>query len=166
MRTIRRVINKLFPSTTPSWKIAMNVIHPDLARPRFLSLHTLATVTGRSDLLKLAKEMKRSCEVGISFCPTVKSPVFHLYSRRRDGNDPDVWGRIESFIETWPFPKYKGFYGSPGRWTGGGYGMGRFIQEPTGMAEPFIKEDYRYANKIIKALRTAGREPGIQEYNI
>lgn len=161
----RRALNKIIPSTTPSWKIAMRVIHPNLARPRFLSLHTLAFITGEDDLLRLARKMKKSGEVNIGFCSTVKSPVFSLKEYRHE-DAPEVWDRVPKFIKIWPFPAYKGFQGVSGHWTGGSYGTGRYVEPVTAMAEPFIKQDYRYANKIIDALLAAGREPGMQKYTI
>lgn len=165
IRMCRKIMHRLFPSTIPSWKIAMEIFHPSLARPRFLSLHTLAAITGRDDLLQLAKEMKKSGEVSISFCSTVKSPVFAL-RHLRSTNNPEVWDTVKSFVKMWPFPKYRGFRGVDGYWTGGQYGSGRYIPPITAMNEPFIEADYYYANKIIIALRRAGKAPGIQEYKI
>ncbi len=143
----------------------MSVYHKQLGRPRFLSLHTLAAITGRNDLLALANEMKRSCEVSISFCSTVRSPVFVLREYRQE-NNPEVWKKIKDFIKEYPFPKYKGFYGAEGHWTGGSYGVGHYIPGKTAMTEPFIEQDYKYANAIIQKLRDAGRKVGISEYNI
>lgn len=165
VRTRRKILNTIFPSTMPSWKIVMNVYHPHLSRPRYLSLHTIATIIGCNDLLRLAKEMKRSGEVNISFCGTVKSPVFYL-RRLREENEPKIWNKIESFIKKWPFPTYRGFRGVEGHWTGETYGSGRYVEPPTAMKEPFIRQDYSYANKIITALKNAKRRPGIPEYDI
>lgn len=163
IRFFRWALNKIFPSTTPSWKIIMGVLR-DGVRPRYLSLHTLATLLGRTDLLQLAKEMKRSCEVNASYCGEVHTPVFYL-NRFSELNSRKTWKDLQNFIKLHPFPETRGFQRADGHWTEG-YGRGKFIPPVHAMPEPFIKEDYAYANKIIRALRAAGREPGIKEYII
>lgn len=168
----RRIINGLFPSTIPSWKIAMQVFHPNLGRPRSLSLHTIATITGRSDLLQLAKEMRKSCEVNVTFCGTVRAPVFYLrrYSGPQGHGHGDIiwWDKLDEFLKQYPYPAIKGFCAAEedGSWTGRRYGVGTYMPPKTEMSEPFIKDDYIYANKIVDALRKWKRQPGIEKYKI
>lgn len=164
-RLYRRALNKIFPSTTPAWKIAMDVRRPDGSRGRRLSLHTLATLTNRTDLIQLAKEMKWSGEVNTIFCPVVKSPVFYLRSTWAD-TDSSVWKKIPKFLENHPFPKIRGFQSSDGEWTGGAWGKGKYIRPEYAMSDPFVKSDHAYANRIIRALQKAGIKPGIEEYKL
>lgn len=154
--------NKMF--NIPGWEIALSVIHPKLKRPRYLSLHTIACILGRNDLLNLAKEMRKSGKVNIFYCNQVQSPVFAL-KKFSVSNDNNVWDRIPTFLKLYPFPKYKGFCSRPSVWASGIYGVGKSIIESTAMTEPFIKNDYMYANDIIKALHQAGKIPAIEYYN-
>ena len=164
-RAFRKVKHTLFPWTLPDWYIAMNVTHSELWRPRFLSLHTLATITGRDDLLELAKEMKDSREVNATFCSTVRAPVFCLKGRGT-GNSEKVWDELGDFVKRHPYPEIKGFQSGDGYWTSGYYGIGSYVSPETAMTEPFVKQDYKYANKIIKALRKKKRFVGIPEYEV
>lgn len=141
----------------------MSTSRPGGGRPRYFSLHTLATLTERNDLLKMAKEMKRSCEVNASFCNIVKAPVFYLH-RTWDRNEKSAWKMLKKFIADYPYPEVRGFQHSSGVWSGGEYGKGTYTAPTHAMPEPFIKDDYSYANKIIKALRAHGRPVGIKEY--
>lgn len=164
VRAGRWLIHKFFPSTVPSWKIIMSTKR-DAWRPRYFSLHTLAALLGRTDLLQLAKEMKRSCEVNASFCGEVKSPVFYL-NRFSDHNNKETWKSLKDFVARYPFPETRGFQRADGTWSGGQYGKGTYTPPVNAMPDPFIKDDYAYANKILAALRQAGRTPGIKEYKI
>ena len=163
IRTYRRILHKYKPEKIPSWKIIMGVVHPDLGRPRYLSLHTLAAILGRKDLLKLAKEMKKSHEVNISFCNVVKSPVFYLRGFNQY-NDSEIWKRLKDFIKANPYPTVRGFR-ADGYWTGGDWGRVKWISS-TKLNEPFIDKDYIYANKIIAALEAKGRKAAIEKYTI
>lgn len=143
----------------------MKVRRPGNSRPRYLSIQTLGALTGRTDLLKLAKEMKDSCEVNGSFCHTVKSPVFYLNSIS-NYHESDIWKRMKESLETFPYPATKGFRASEGEWTGGAYGRGTYVVGTHAMPTPFVKEDHRYANAIISAMKNAGYTPGIKKYKI
>jgi len=165
VRTFRQVLNLLVPSTTPDWKIIMKTRRPGGGGGRNFSLHGLAALTGRNDLLKLAKELKRSCEVNAQYCGGVSAPVFYMHYKS-DFNERKAWKMVKDFIKKYPYPTVKGFRVPGGHWSGGEYGRGTYIQDGNVMSDPFIKEDYQYANAIIKALREAGFEPGMPEYKM
>jgi len=175
IRSIRRAFHFAFPATIPSWKIIMSTSRPGSGRPRYFTLHTLAALTGRNDLLKIAKEMKRSCEVNAIYCQDVKAPVFFLHSVWHK-NEKSVWKMLKKFIDDNPYPEIKGFQRAVGSWSGGEYGKGTYTPARHASPEPFIKDDYAYANKIIFALHAAPewslmrgyhkRNVGIKEYKI
>lgn len=152
----------------PAWKIIMSIEREGLGRPRFFSLHTLATLMGRKDLKKLAALLKKSGDVVGCYCPIVRTPVFYL---RKYGATwtytPSIWNYVDAAIKEHPFPEIKGFKANgSGHWTGGQWGIGTYVPPTTAMAEPFIEADYSYANKIISALKKAGYKPAIKRYKI
>lgn len=167
-RMYRGILNRIFPYTIPDWKVVMSINHPSLQRPRFLSLHTIAALTGRNDLPKLIEEMRESCEVCITFCSTVKAPVFHLRSMDFHGNnnEPKQWNQLDNFLKKYPYPKYKGFKACEPIWSSGVYGMGRYTTPDTAMEEPFVRYDYPYAKKMIAALEKHQYEPGLKPYEV
>ncbi len=167
-----KTIKKAPKTKIPAWEIMLNVMSPTIKRPRRTSLHTLATVIGHKDPLKLAKEMKKSDKVVGYVCPDVKTPIFYLKSLANhpgmiDTRDSKVWGKLEAFIKKHPYPAVKGFkrFASP-TWSGGSYGKGKFIAGKSAMDVPYETGDYAYANEVIKSLKKAGYKPGIKPYKV
>lgn len=166
----------------PAWEVMLGVINPENNRPRRTSLHTIATMIGAKDPLKLAKEMKASNKVVGYVCPDVNTPIFYLKSMVKrggmiDSREPCVWGEwdyvaagaasLQDFFKKNPYPKVKGFKRfAYGFWTGGGYGRGRYIPGVSAMEVPYEEADYPYAKKVIKALKKAGHKPGIAEEDL
>lgn len=161
-----------------AWEVMLSVVNPKNKRPRRTSLHTIATVIGAKNLLKLAKEMQASKKVCGYVCPDVQTPIFYLDSMvdhpgMIDDRDPHVWGKwlypdagatsLSDFVKKNPYPKVKGFkrFADGGYWTGGSYGRGKYVPESSAMEVPYEKEDYEYARVVIKTLKKAGYKPGI-----
>lgn len=159
------ILQQIITIKNPMWQIMMEVKHPDLPRPRFFSLHTIAAMTGRKNLLKLADEMKKSGKVKAQYCPIVKAPVFFSSSNNRYSNSESAWNMIKDFIEKHPYPEIKGFRdGMSGSWSGDGYGKGKYTPGNSAMKEPFIEKDYAYANMVIEELKKQGYTPRIKPY--
>lgn len=149
----------------PDWEVMMSVLNID-GRPRRTSLHTLASMLGRTDLLKLAEEMQASGKVVGFYCGTVQCPVFFLRSMRdRPGMsqviDNNIWGdwpypqggvsSLKTFIEANP-SNIKGFKRYAWR------GNSRWL-----LKAPYESDDLTYAKKIRSALVEAGYNPGVKE---
>lgn len=156
----------------PDWEVALSVVCPKKKRPRRTSLHTLATILGRTDIVALAKEMEASGKVVGYRCPDVKCLIFYLKSMidrpgMIDTRDSNVWKTVEPFLVEQPWPAVKGFkrFANGGTWSGGGYGQGKFTADSSGMPVPYEEEDWDLARDIIKALKAAGFTPGIEEVN-
>lgn len=164
----------------PAWEIMMEVMCPNIKRPRRTSLHTIATVLGHPDPLALAKEMQDSGKVLGYVCPDVKTPVFYLKKLRKhpgmiDTAVDEIWGNwvypkagcnsLSDFLKKNPYPLIKGFkrFGSGGYWDGGQPGKGKFVHTSSGMDVPYEKDDYPYVRLLIKTLREAGVPVGIDE---
>ena len=187
MRTVtatkKKTVKKARAKKIPAWEVMLSVVNPKNKRPRRTSLHTIATVIGAKDPLKLAKEMKASKKVCGYVCPDVQTPIFYLESMvdhpgMIDDRDPHVWGKwlypdagatsLSDFFKKNPYPKVKGFkrFADGGHWTGGAYGRGKYVPESSAMEVPYEKEDYDYARAVIKALKKAGYKPGITEKDL
>lgn len=153
----------------PAWEVVLNVMCPKIGRPRRTSLHTLATVIGHPDPLKLGKELEKSGKVVGYVCPDVKTPIFYLKSLAThpgmiDTRDSGIWGKLSAFFEKHPYPATQGFKRfSEGKWSGGSYGKGTFIPAVSDMTYPYEAGDYEYARRVIKALKDAGYTPGIED---
>lgn len=150
------------------WEVVLNCINPKSTRPRRMSLHTLASVTGRTDIMELAKELEASGKVVGYRCPDVQALIFYLKDLCKlpgmiDTRNAGVWKMVPDFIKEHPFPKVKGFKRFAGaQWTGGTYGKGEYIRNSPAMEFPFEPEDFPYARVVVKALEDAGYTPGIE----
>lgn len=155
-------MKKKVPDKTP-WEIMMGINHPKMDRARFFSLNTIAAVTGCKDLTKLLKEMKESGKVVACMCPIVNAPVFFVdrYGAKY-GIHSSAWDKALEYIEKYPFPKVQGFQRYKANYDSatGGYTM------DGSMPDPFIKEDYAYANMLIDALKEAGYKPRLKPYKL
>ncbi len=163
------------------WEVVLNVFCPKIKRPRRTSLHTLATVIGHPDPIKLAEELKKSDKVVGYVCPDVKTPIFYLKSLAQkpgmiDTRNDKVWGdwghlnagarSLQEFVDNNPYPRIKGFKRfAENTWSGGSYGKGTMIPAKSAMEVPYEEGDYDYARLVIKALTEAGFTPGIKEEN-
>jgi len=177
-KIVKKTIKPKSKKKIPAWEVMLGVINPKNKRPRRTSLHTIATVIGAKDPLKLAKEMKASKKVVGYVCPDVKTPIFYLKSMidhpgMIDTRDSRVWGKwrypdagaisLADFVKKNPYPKVKGFkrFVDGGKWSGGEWGVGKYIAASSAMEVPYEKADYDYAKEVIKALKKAGHKPGI-----
>lgn len=150
----------------PAWEVIMSVVKPGFNRPRFFSLHTLATLMGRKSLRGLARAMRKSGKVIGCHCPVVDAPVFYLTDYSHFTYEPDIWEDLTSFNRRFPYPKVRGFKAASGSWSSGKWGIGKYIEPKHSMSVPFVRADYAYANLIIDALREAGHKPGIRKYKV
>jgi hypothetical protein len=111
-----------------AWEVMMSIKHPLLVRPRFFSIHTIATVIDRKDIIELADELKNSGKVAICHCPVVVAPVLYLMQYASTyGNYISTWDKVKPHIAANPFPKIKGFQAREGHWSGNRYGVGQYI---------------------------------------
>lgn len=151
----------------PDWEVALSVVCPKIKRPRRTSLHTLATVLGRKDILGLAKELEDSGKVVGYRCPDVRCLIFYLKNMTDrpgmiDTRDANVWGKVKAFCEENPLATVKGFKRfAQGTWSGGSYGVGTYIEAKSAMNTPYEEADFPYAQKIIEELKANGYTPGI-----
>lgn len=161
-------VNMANTKKMPAWEVVLNVHNNRLRRPRFFSLHTLATLTRRRNLKKLAKEMLDSGRVATCYCPYAGTIVFYPISLAKIyGNREHTLDEIIAELSKFPFPEIRGFDAeAKSSWSGGSYGLGTFIPAQKGISEPFNKTDYAYANEIIDKLRAAKYIPGIPKYKV
>jgi hypothetical protein len=145
---------------------------PIINRPRRTSIHTIAAVCGYKNITKLAAEMKKSGKVLGYKCPDVSAYIFYLKSLKNHPgmiNTPSarVWDNLPAFFAKHPFPAVKGFKRfASGSWSGGSYGVGKYVAGSSDMAVPYEPADYAYANVVIAALKKAGFTPGIKPFKI
>lgn len=151
------------------WEVVLSVVCPKIKRPRRTSLHTLATVCGRTDIMALAKEMKKSKKVVGYRCPDVSCLIFYRKDMATlpgmiDTRDSSVFSQVEAHVKEHPYPSVRGFKRFAGStWTGGKYGVGKCIKNSSALPYPYEPDDYPYAREVIKALKDAGFEPGIKD---
>lgn len=152
----------------PDWEVALSVVCPKIKRPRRTSLHTLATVLGRTNIFELAKEMEQSGKVLGYKCPDVQCLIFYLNDMIKcpgmiDTRDAKVWSQVEKFCTENPLETVKGFKRfAQGTWTSGKPGYGEYIRGNSQMNVPYEEADLEYALKITEALTKAGYQPGIE----
>ena len=154
----------------PAWEVVLNVKCPKIHRPRRTSFQTLATVIGyQGNLMDLAEEMRKSNKVVSYICPDVHCPITYLKSMVNnpgmiDTRDPHIWRKLKAQFDQHPYPKVKGFKRfAQGTWSGGSYGKGKFMPANSAMEVPYEEGDYDYAREVIKALKSVGHAPGIEE---
>ncbi len=147
----------------PAWQIMMDTTHKKIQRPRFFSLNTIAAMTRRKDLNRLAKELESSGKVAVCYCPIVKAYVFYSGPMIRIyGDYKSKWQYVKDFYDKYPYPAVKGFR-APTRMVDA---IGLVSYGSPASSDPFIPEDYEYANTIIDNLRKAGYTPGIKKYKV
>jgi len=184
-KIVKKSTTKKIAKKVPAWEVALGVISPKIKRPRRTSLHTLATIIGHKDPLKLAKEMEKSGKVAGYICPDVSTPIFYLDSLSQhpgmiDTRNPKVWGTwtkwdkqdtgagsLKEFFKVYPYPKVKGFkrFARSVKVGKDKYGY-PIYRAKSAMNVPYEKSDYEYANEVIKELKRAGHKPGIKAYKI
>lgn len=151
------------------WETMMSVVCPVIKRPRRTSPHTIAAVTGRTDIHALVKEMEKSGKCFIYRCPDVKCYITYLDKMRGAPGmihtpNPNGWKEFPAFEKDNPYPIVKGFKRfASGTWSGGAHGKGKFQPSSSAMNVPYEKADFPYAREVIKALKKAGYTPGITE---
>lgn len=144
--------------TDRDWEVLFKIIDPatfktwGYHRPRRMSIHTAAAITGR-DATTLLKEMEESGKVAGYRCPDVSCVIFYLDELAAimvDTRTAGCWKQALAQIESDPPGLVKGF----ARFKGVGV---KGAKTGSAMPHPFMgKEDLPYIENIKKGLKEHG----------